>query len=459
MLFLEIAKKDLLITLRDKSAWFILLLMPIVLILIFSAVFGGSDTDFSFFPANVGVVNLDVASTPPIAQNHSGANLGNYSNEDNPVEAAQNNRQKDQSNENSGKVSAANLYNPTVQPDLDLGREFMNFLQSEDMHDLLTITTVESEETLQAMIREGQVTTGIVIPANFTGAFFGGEAAKLQVLGDAGSTIVPSVVKSIVDSYITMLEAQRIQFATITGGLGQFNVAPQVRQLMLAELMAKPPTGEMPLTFAETVEEGRKTVSLSSYYAAAMAVMFLLFAGNMGIFSLLEERENRTMLRLKTSTIDKFSLIIGKFLMVIILGLIQLAVLILFTSIFTKADWGDSFVGLAYLSLAGVSATSALSILIGAITKSSRAANAVNWVAIQILAFFGGSYIPLAQLPPFVQSISKFTVNGQALQGYMTLMKGGGLGDVLSVGLILFSSAAVFLALGSYLLKFGEEGI
>lgn len=407
-MFWQITKKDLLISLRDKSAWFILLLMPIVLILIFTAVFG-SNEDFSFFPVNVVVANLDEVGTNP-----------------------------------------ANL---------NLSEQFVSFLQSEKMQEMLTISTITSREEAIQLIRDGKVQVGIVIPPDFTPSFFGETRTDVEILGDAGSTVVPGIVRSIVDSYITILEANRIQFSSLAHVFGQYQSDAQAGQMQTKEWMSQAAIQELPIHFTDTVEKGKMKLTVSTYYAAAMAVMFLLFTGNLGIFSILEERENRTMLRLKTTSLDKISLIAGKFLMVVILGLIQISVLIIFTSVVTKANWGNSFAGLAYLTLAGISSIASLSILVAAITKSSKAADAINWVAIQILAFFGGSFIPIDNLPPIVQTISKFTVNGQALKGYLILMQGGSFSDVFGTGLILFTTTIVFLALGTYFLQFGEEVI
>lgn len=408
MLFWQIAKKDLLISIRNRSSWMILILMPIVLILILSAVFGKGD-EVSFFPAKIVVVNLDKGASGPF--------------------------------------------------NLNLSEQFMQFLQSKEMQKVVTVTTVSSEEEARKAVRAGTVKAGIVIPANFTTAFFSSENSNLHVLGDAAATIIPGIIKSITDSFLTVMEANRIQMTTTATVVGELQLSPAIQMQVMSELMQKPTIRELPITFKEKVEKGRKSLSNSGYYSAAMAVMFLLFAGNLGVFLILEEWENRTMMRLKTSAITKGALVFGKFLMVMILGVAQLAILILFTMLITKVSWGNSFTGLAFLSVAGVAAIAALCIFVAAITKTSNSANAVNWIAIQILSFLGGSYVPVTIMPPFVRFISRLTPNGQALNGYMTLMQGGSFHDVLGTGLILFGFAAVFLIIGSYFMQFGEEGM
>ena len=409
MQFWNIAKKDLLISIRDKSTWFILFLMPVVLILIFTAVFGNNSDDMSFFPAKIVVVNLDEQATGPL--------------------------------------------------NLNLSEQFLQFLHSKDLEHLVTVTVVDSVDEAKKAVSSGKAKAGIVIPGNFNSSFLGQEKARFQILGDAASTIIPGVVKAIVDSYLTILEANRIAMTATSTVAGELRVTPDMQMQMMAELMQKPVIQKLPVNFTEKVEEGKEPVTSAAYYSAGMAVSFLLFAGNLGVFAILEEREQRTLLRLKTSKINKFSLIFGKFLMVLILGIVQLAFLIGFTMLFNKVSWGNSFSGLAFLTIGGVSATSALSVLVASITKTSNTANAVNWIAIQLMSFLGGSYIPLEVMPPVVRALGKLTVNGQALTGYLTLMQGGGMADVLVTGLILFGSAALFLVVGSYFLQFGEEGI
>lgn len=410
LLFWQIAKKDLLTTYRDKSAWFILILMPIVLILIFTAVFGSNNENLALFPIDVAIVNLD-----------EGGDMWG-----------------------GAKVSD----------------DMITFFKSEEIQPLLNTTTVSTEAEAQQLIQDGKVAAAIIIPASYSNAYFiSGTKAETRVLGDAASSIGPGVVKAIVDSFITVMEANRIQMDSTLRIVGQIDLKSFVKQQIISEMMNQPAIRQLPLEFEEVAQEGKDQLSMSGYYSAAMAVMFLLFAGNMGIFSIIEERENRTILRLRTSALNKSSLVLGKFFMVVILGICQLAILMLFTSVVTKVNWGSSWTGLAVLSLAGVSSVAALSIFVAAITKSSQAANALNWVAIQILAFFGGSFIPIDQMPGLVQFINKLTVNGQALRGYMTLMQGGGLMDVLNISLLLFGVTVVLLALGSYFLQYSEEGI
>lgn len=410
MSFLHITYKDLLISIRDRESWLILILMPIVLTLIFSAVFGGDNDNLSLFPISVGIVNLDQSSS--------------------------------------------------AIPGFSLSTQFLNFLESEELQKILSFSILKNEEELKKQIEAGEISSGILLPENFTSSLMDATSmqANLKIYGDGGSTLAPGIVHQIVDGFLTILEANRIRIQTTMTVMAENQVNPETMQQVLAKITTNPETLH-PITFNKQIETGKREINFTQYYAAAMAVMFLLFTGNMGIFSILEERTHKTILRLKTGHLNKFSLLFGKFLLVQILGIAQLTVLILFTRLALKVEWSTSITGLIYITLASTTAISALAIFIAAITNSEKSANAINWIAIQVLAFLGGSYFPIQSMPPFFQTISKLTVNGRALQGYLTLMEGGHLRDVLPHGLVLFGFGAFFLILGSLFFQYSEEGI
>lgn len=410
MSFLHITYKDLLISIRDRESWLILILMPIILTIIFSAVFGGENDNLALFPISVGIVNLDQS-------------------------------------------------NDTI-PGFSLSTQFLNFLESDKLQEILSVSILENEVELKKQIQANKINTGILLPENFTSSLITAAPiqANLKIYGDADSTLASGIIQQIMDGFLAILEANRIRIQTTMTIMAEEQVNPSVMQQVFAEMISNPET-LLPVTFTQQIEAGKKRITSPQYYAAAMAVMFLLFTANMGIFSILEERTHKTILRLKTGHLNKFSLLLGKFLMIQILGIVQVVILILFTHLVLKVAWADSIAGLIYITLAGTTAISALAIFISAITKNEKAANAINWIAIQVLAFLGGSYFPIQAMPPFLQTISKFTVNGRSLQGYLTLMEGGRFRDVLPHGLVLFGFGAVFLILGSIFFRYSEEGI
>lgn len=181
--------------------------------------------------------------------------------------------------------------------------------------------------------------------------------------------------------------------------------------------------------------------------------MYILFVGMLGTTSIIEEREQKTLMRLMGTTTNNRTIISGKLLGLFLLGLIDVFVLILFTCVAFKVNWGDSILGLILLSCAMVFAASGFAMFLASLFKTSKAVHAANPVLIMLMAFLGGSMYPLYAMPETMQNFSKITLNNWALRGYMDLMLGNGISSIGTSLIVLTVMGAVFLIAGISRLK------
>jgi ABC-2 type transport system permease protein len=83
-------------------------------------------------------------------------------------------------------------------------------------------------------------------------------------------------------------------------------------------------------TFSDVSAETRQ-LDASTFFAAGMAVFFLLFTVQFGVLGVLEEEENGTLSRLLAAPIGRRSVVAGKALLSFALGVISMTVLIAVT--------------------------------------------------------------------------------------------------------------------------------
>jgi ABC-2 type transport system permease protein len=199
---------------------------------------------------------------------------------------------------------------------------------------------------------------------------------------------------------------------------------------------------------ADTTATTGKEITNLSYYAVGMSAMFILFGSMFGAFSLIRERDDWTLPRMLMTPATRVDIVGGKMFGVFIVGLAQFAVLYVFTTAI-GVTWGDPM-GVAVVAVPTVAAATGLSVLIAAVGKTVRAVSGIAQMIIQLMAALGGSFLPVAAFPAWLQPLHYGSVNGWAIDGWMAVMRGGSALTVLPHAGVLLLMGLVFGAIGAW---------
>jgi ABC-2 type transport system permease protein len=172
-----------------------------------------------------------------------------------------------------------------------------------------------------------------------------------------------------------------------------------------------------------------------------MAVFFVFFTVQFGVTGLLEERANGTLARLLAAPIRRFSVLAGKMLTSLVLGVVSMTVLVVATTVLFGASWGNPL-GVAVLVLAAVIAAMGVMALIA--TAARTAEQASNWqsVVAVILGLLGGTFFPVARAPGVLSTLTLLTPQAWFLRGLGDL-RAGQLGAVWTPALAMLAFAVV----------------
>jgi len=134
---------------------------------------------------------------------------------------------------------------------------------------------------------------------------------------------------------------------------------------------------------------------------------------------------------------------------IFLMGVAQVGILILASTIFFRVQWGDSL-GVVALILATALGATGWGMLITALARTPAQVSSVGSALMLIFGILGGSFINLQQMPPFLRTISKITPNAWGLDGFTTLALGGTVSNLRTpltalfiMGVVLFSVAVV----------------
>lgn len=388
----SIASKDLFITLKDKRALALIILMPIVLILVLglslNSMFNGSESKMA--PIEIGFVDLDGS------------------------EAAQ---------------------------------EIKSFLESDSMASIVNVTTLIEKEVLEK-VEKGEFASVIIVPENYSSQMESGDAATIQIIEDKGNEMQNSIVRSIMNHYAGTSSALLAAADSAGTMLSEYQIPGEIIIPALVESV-----DSKSAVSAGNITKDSEGLSAMQYYSAAMISMYILFVGMLGTTSIIEEREEGTLRRLLATRATKAEILTGKFTGLMVLGIIVVTILILFTKVVFRVEWGSSLSGLIVLSLAMTFAACGLSMLLATVFKTSKTADIVNPVIIMLMAFVGGNMIPLYEMHPSLQNAANLLLNNWALKGFLNLMVDNGFSSIITTSIVLFLMGAGFLGLGISRLK------
>lgn len=392
---LLIAYNSLLLTLRDRKALVTSLLIPLALIPILGMALKGAMSEGKIDAFTVIVVSADAPAKPPLPP---GA----------PAEAA------------------------AALPTLQFGQTFITDVLGSDQAKRVIETQIETDlEAARQTVASGKAAAVVYIPDSFTAKALAGGGAQLALYTDPGSQIQASIVQSIAQSFTE----------GITSRLLPGRLDPQAANELTAEL-AK--LGS--LTLAEKAS-GARSVSAMQYYAAAMAVMYMLMTAIMRAGRIIDERENGTLQRMLITPSSPAAILAGQVLGAVIVPVCQFLVLMLGTRLLFGVDWGPWLPSLL-LGIAFSLAAGGIGILAASLLNDRKGAESLGGLVGPLFAALSGSMTPLYLFPDSVKMAAKFVPNYWALQGFVDQMAGMGPSHLWQPVAVLLGVAVITSGVG-----------
>lgn len=170
-----------------------------------------------------------------------------------------------------------------------------------------------------------------------------------------------------------------------------------------------------PLVRAEQADWG-----LIQAVAGTVVMMLLFSVAGMGT-GLLLEREEGTLKRLLMSPISPNSILFGKLLSALVVGVSQILVVFVFAWIVFDLDLMINLPAVILMVIATAWACSSFGIFLAAISTSRKQVEMLSTLIILIMSAIGGSMIPLPVMPAIMQDLAVISVNYWSIQGFFDI--------------------------------------
>ena len=164
---------------------------------------------------------------------------------------------------------------------------------------------------------------------------------------------------------------------------------------------------------------------------------------------LVDERERGTLRRLLVTPATRVTILGGKLLARMCLGLVQMALLLGGGALIFGVNWGEQPLATALVSVAFALATVGLGLLIATFVRTRGQASSVVVGTAMALAALGGAWYPLEITPAFYRQAVRVLPSTWAMRAYTDLLaRGATVADVLPYAGVLLGFAVAFTAVG-----------
>jgi ABC-2 type transport system permease protein len=151
-------------------------------------------------------------------------------------------------------------------------------------------------------------------------------------------------------------------------------------------------------------------------------IMFLMFTLTATSSSLFDERRSGVLMRMLTSPVSRTHILWSKYIFNMSLGIIQLLFMFIFGWLMFQVDIFANILNLMLLIIAASVACTALGMLIAAFSQTRQQANGLGTLLILSMSAIGGAWFPTSFMPSTIQLFSKLTVVYWSIDGFMEVL-------------------------------------
>ncbi|QFY11936.1 ABC transporter permease subunit [Nonomuraea phyllanthi] len=310
-------------------------------------------------------------------------------------------------------------------------------MASEELKGSVTLRDLPSREEAARALDADEIGSAIVFPAGFSRNVGDGRGGDVAVLTSPRSPLAGVVARAIVDRISALVDARTLAVrAVLLAGVP----GDEVKELVERNGAAGPA-----LTLSDDPLSGGK-VDLAVYYGSGMAALFAFFVVGASFRGLLTERKLGTLDRMRAGPLAPWVPFAGKAAVGFTLALVSVCVTWAASVLVSGATWGDPLAVFAVL-LAHVLAATAITMLVAGRVRTDAQADGVIMVISFVMAFLGGSLVPMHNLPEVLQGVALLTPNGWTSTA-LTELAGSGAGLAAVAGPIAVLCAIALVAGG-----------
>ena len=392
----DIAIKDLKQIMRDRKVFLFMLLMPVAFTFMFGLIFGGSGSKDKDTRLVVGMFNQDAES--PVSQ------------------------------------------------------QLLSLLESSTV---MRLQEGESQEKLEVLLADEKLSAVVIIPAGYGEALQSTAPLKLTVITNP-SSLDGTAVRTEIGSLAGRL-ASSVHTAQVLAPQGGAEFTAALEDSISG--WQNPPIKIREEQTQANTENQEASQSSDNAFAHSSPGMILQFAVA-GLLTcaqvIVSERKSRCLQRLLTTAVSRPQILIGHYLAIFGLILLQFVILIVFGDLVLKLNYFSQPAATLLIAVTATLCIAAMGLFIGVFAKSEEQAISFSLIGMFVLSGLGGAWVPLEYTGETFRTIGHFTPLAWGMDGFKNiLVRGQGLQEAWLPAAALLGYAVFFLVMAGW--KFKSE--
>ena len=260
-----------------------------------------------------------------------------------------------------------------------------------------TLTRTSAED----MVKRGDLSVALILPKGIEESLgsFGGQGVKALILDDPSDPVAARLVGGLL---------QRAALRAASAGGGFMGMA------------ARDPDEMLPLRFEQREVLGQKRETpMVAFYAAGIAVMFIMFSAAGAGGALIDETDAGTLERVLTTGLGMNGLLLAKWIYSASLACLQITVMFVWGMLVFHLPLVEHLPGFVVMTVCTAVAASAFGLVLATLSRTrQQLAGLANLIVLSLNAL-GGSMFPRFLMSESLQKISLVGFNAWALDGYI----------------------------------------
>ncbi|MCW5714130.1 MAG: ABC transporter permease [Bauldia sp.] len=330
------------------------------------------------------------------------------------------------------------------EDDAELGEAFREMLAAAEASGFATVTHFDTEAAATDAVNDGDVAAAFILPEGMSAAVLVlNQEATIRIIGNVDRGIGRAVAEAMAGRFA---EIVRTASLSVQAALAAGAITPDQIGRAIADAAA-----QAPVITAEIVEVRSRQLASATFFVAGLSMFFIFFIVGLSVTSLLEERTHGTLARLLAAPIRPASIVVGKTIASIGLGILGMAVLAIASTILMGAEWGNPLIA-ALVIVAAVIAAAGIMTFVGGLARTGEQAQNLQTVVGLTLAMLGGTFVPITTNEGFLASVRYITPNAWFMRG-LGEVSGGAYGEAFQAIGVLLLFGVVFGGAGLFLVR------
>ena len=344
----------------------------------------------------------------------------------------------------SGDAISLQVAYGVAQPDATSER-FETALRNEPTLRIMPERYADEQQVINA-VKSGRADVGLFVRSGFTDT----AETPIAVLVDPGKAIAGAMlsgqVQALIGNSMPDLAISRLA-PSIESLVGGFTPEQSARLAAAISEMAER-TGDADATQTDlvgpvTIGDDGGTGATVTYYAGAVAILFLLFSAMQSAATLIEERNSGVLDRIAVGPAGTDVVVLGKALFLTVQGMIQVLLIFLVAWALYRVDFLAHFWVWLLTSVCAAAAAAGMGLAVATCCTTRQQAQTISTFVVLVCSAIGGSMVPRFMMPPWLQDLGWYTPNAWAIEAYQGVLWRGEALDMLWPQLVWLVALAV----------------